>query len=286
MTGEQHAGVLYVVATPIGNREDLTRRAERILGEVDCIFCEDTRHSGKLLADLGISTPRISLHEHNESARIENVRERLRRGESCALISDAGTPLINDPGFALVHALRDAGFRIVPVPGASAVIAALSAAGLPTDRFSYEGFLPAKGGARRERLTALANDPRTLVFYEAPHRLREMLVDAAAALGAQRRACVAREITKLHEEFRNGSLAELVAWTESDPNATRGEIVVMIAGAANEKASHALNSDELLRALLEELPASKAAKIAASLTGERRQALYQRALELSGEARE
>ena len=278
--------MLYVVATPIGNREDLTRRAERILAEVDCIFCEDTRHSGKLLAELGISTPRISLHEHNERARIDAVLERLRHGESCALISDAGTPLINDPGFVLVRALRDAGFRVVPIPGASAVTAALCAAGLPTDRFSYEGFLPAKGTARRERLQAVANDPRTLVFYETPHRLHDMLADAADVFGAKRTASVAREMTKLHEEFRAGSLTELVAWTETEPNATRGEIVVVIAGASSAGAARTFSSDEVLRALLDELPASKAAKVAAKLTGERRQLLYQRALELSGEARE
>lgn len=277
-------GVLFVVATPIGNREDLSRRAERILAEVDCIFCEDTRHSGRLLNELGISTPRFSLHEHNERARVDSVLERVQRGESCALISDAGTPLINDPGFVLVRALREAGVRVVPVPGASAIVAALSAAGLPTDRFSYEGFLPAKGGARRERLQSLASDPRTLVFYEAPHRLKEMLADAAAILGELRKGCVAREITKLHEEFRNGSLAELCEWSTSDPNAARGEIVVMIAGADNSSAAHVLDADILLRALLEELPASKAAKVAAKLTGEKRQPLYQRALELSGES--
>lgn len=277
------AGVLYVVATPIGNREDLTRRAERILDEVACIFCEDTRHSGRLLADLGIDTPRLSLHEHNERARIGMVLQRLQEGSSCALISDAGTPLINDPGFALVRALRDAGIRVVPVPGASAVIAALSAAGLPTDRFSYEGFLPAKSKARRERLAALAGDPRTLVFYEAPHRLAEMLSDAAEAFGAVRPGCVAREITKRHEEFRNGTLADLCEWSASDPNAARGEIVVMIGGGPGNNAISSLNADETLRALLEELPASKAARVAARLTGEKRQALYQRALEIAGE---
>ncbi|HEX7047826.1 MAG TPA: 16S rRNA (cytidine(1402)-2'-O)-methyltransferase [Gammaproteobacteria bacterium] len=278
--------MLYVVATPIGNREDLTRRAQRILDEVACIFCEDTRHSGKLLAELGIDTPRLSLHEHNERARIDTVLQRLQNGESCALISDAGTPLINDPGFVLVRALRDAGMRVVPVPGASAVIAALSAAGLPADRFSYEGFLPAKSKARRDRLAALANDSRTLVFYEAPHRLEEMLADAANAFGAERLACVAREITKLHEEFRNGTLAELCEWAARDPNATRGEIVVVVGGASSESTAQRLYADEVLRALLEELPASKAAKVASKLTGERRQALYQRALELSGGAAE
>lgn len=271
-----------MVATPIGNREDMTRRAERILGEVDCIFCEDTRHSGKLLAELGIRTPRASLHEHNENARIDAVLDRLRQGESLALISDAGTPLINDPGYALVRAARNAGARVVPVPGASAVVAALSAAGLATDRFSYEGFLPARSKARRERLDALANDTRTLVFYEAPHRLKEMLADAADALGGGRPACVAREITKLHETFRNGTLDELQAWAEIDPNAARGEIVVVIAGAEAARPSEALRADDVLRALLEELPASKAAKVASKLTGMRRQVLYQRALELDG----
>ncbi|HEX6929054.1 MAG TPA: 16S rRNA (cytidine(1402)-2'-O)-methyltransferase [Gammaproteobacteria bacterium] len=279
------AGVLYVVATPIGNREDLSRRAERILDEVACIFCEDTRHTGKLLAELGISTPRVSLHEHNERARVDAVLLRLRNGEPCALVSDAGTPLINDPGFVLVRAVREAGMRVVPVPGASAMIAALSAAGLPTDRFGYEGFLPAKPAARRERLAALAADSRTLVFYEAPHRLEAMLADAAAALGSVRPACVAREITKLHEEFRNGTLDELRAWAARDPNATRGEIVVVIGGASGDVA-HDLAADAVLRALLEELPASKAAKVASKLTGERRQVLYQRALELSGESPE
>lgn len=278
------AGVLYVVATPIGNREDMTRRAERILGEVACIFCEDTRHSGRLLADLGIDTPRISLHEHNEHGRVALVLQRVQQGESCALVSDAGTPLINDPGFVLVRALRDAGIRVVPVPGASAVIAALSAAGLPTDRFCYEGFLPAKPKARRERLAALAQDSRTLVFYEAPHRLEAMLSDAAAIFGAERAACVAREITKRHETFRDGRLAELCEWAANDPNATRGEIVVMIGGAADAAPTASADLDETLRALLEELPASKAAKVAARLTGERRQALYQRALELAGDA--
>lgn len=280
------SGILFVVATPIGNREDVSRRAERILSEVDCIFCEDTRHSGRLLNELGIDTPRMSLHEHNERARIDMVIKRLRRGESCALISDAGTPLINDPGFILVRALREAGLRVVPVPGASAIVAALSAAGLPTDRFSYEGFLPARPGPRREKLQALATDPRTLVFYEAPHRVSEMLADASSSFGAERKGCVAREITKVHEEFRCGSLRELHEWTLSDSNATRGEIVVMIAGADSSARIGPIDVDSLLRALLEELPASKAAKVASRLTGDKRQLLYQRALTLSGEPNE
>lgn len=275
---------MFVVATPIGNRDDISRRAVRVLGEVDCILCEDTRHSGRLLADLGIDTPRLSLHEHNERQRIALVAEKLAAGESCALISDAGTPLINDPGFALVRALREAGMRIVPVPGASAVVAALSAAGLATDRFAFEGFLPPKSKARRDRLAALANDARTLVFYEAPHRLADMLADAMTAFGGARPACVAREISKLHEEFRSGSLDELREWVDRDPNATRGEIVVVIGGAPPRAGTRGFNADEVLRALLEELPASKAAKVAAKLTGEKRQPLYQRALELSGEA--
>lgn len=274
------AGVLYVVATPIGNREDLGRRAARVLAEVDAILCEDTRHSGRLLGELGIQTPRISLHEHNERDRIALVVGRLAEGHSLALISDAGTPLINDPGFALVRTLRESGFRVIPVPGASALTAALSAAGLPTDRFVYEGFLPAKTKGRRERLSALAHEARTLVFLESPHRLRGMLADAVAAFGADRSACVAREMTKLHEEFRNGTLGELVDWATRDPNAARGEIVVLVSGCAERAPAKALDADALLRALLEELPASKAAKVAARALGANRQALYQRALEL------
>lgn len=276
-----------MVATPIGNLDDITRRAVRVLSEVDCIFCEDTRHSGRLLAELGISTQRISLHEHNERARTSAVIGRLRAGVSCALISDAGTPLINDPGFVLVRALRDAGIRVVPVPGACAVVAALSAAGLPTDRFSYEGFLPAKTKARRERLAVVAREPRTLVFYESPHRLREMLSDAVKIFGGERQACVAREMTKLHEEFRSGTLSELCHWTVTTPNATRGEIVVVIAGAEPvQQAEGSIDPDSLLRELLKELPASKAAKLAASITGVPRKQLYQRALIFAGHQRE
>jgi 16S rRNA (cytidine1402-2'-O)-methyltransferase len=276
-----NSGTLFVVATPIGNREDMTRRAERVLAEVECILCEDTRHSGRLLQELGIRTPRISLHEHNESARIELVRARLLQGENCALISDAGTPLINDPGFVLVRALREEGFRVVPLPGASAVVAALSAAGLPTDRFSFEGFLPAKPGARRERMMELADDARTLVFYESPHRLAAMLADAIEIFGAARPACVAREMTKLHEEFQSGTLQALHEWTESDSNATRGEIVVLVGGAPRREARTSLDADTLLRALLDELPASRAAKLVARLTGESRQAVYELALRLT-----
>lgn len=286
-TVSTQAGTLYVVATPIGNLDDITRRAVHILSEVDCIFCEDTRHSGRLLAELGIGTRRISLHEHNERARVDAVIERLQRGESCALISDAGTPLINDPGFVLVRALRDAGIRVVPVPGASAVVAALSAAGLPTDRFVYEGFLPAKSKARCDRLAAMANEARTLVFYESPHRLRDMLADAVKMLGGERQACVAREMTKLHEEFRSGSLTELHGWAASDPNASRGEIVVMIAGVeAVPQTATSIDADSLLRELLKELPASKAAKLAAGITGVPRKQLYERALVFTGQQRE
>lgn len=280
---EHPAGILYIVATPIGNRDDLSRRAEKVLREVDTILCEDTRHSGRLLNELGIDTPRQALHEHNEAARSEGILERLRRGESLALVSDAGTPLINDPGFVLVRAAREAGLRVVPVPGASAIITALSAAGLPTDRFAYEGFLPPKQAARRERLRALAGETRTLVFYEAPHRLQAMLEDAGLVFGAGRHACVAREMTKQFEQFRNGTLEGLAAWSREDANATRGELVVVIEGAS-EHGSEQVAHDALLRALLEELPASKAARLAARITGEKRQSLYQRALELADEA--
>lgn len=271
---------LYVIATPIGNLGDISRRAADILASVDALLCEDTRHSGKLLAELGIRKPTISLHEHNERDRIEQVLARLQAGESLALISDAGTPLISDPGFPLVRAVRAAGFAVTPVPGASALIAALSAAGLPTDRFSFEGFLPPKSAARCNRLGTLANDVRTLVFYESPRRLAAMLADVAAVMGMEREVVVARELTKLHEEFIAGPAGELAASLASRD--LKGECVVMVAGAPASPAAVTQEAEKVLRLLLKELPASKAAKIAAQLTGESRKELYALANDLSG----
>lgn len=276
-------GVLYVVATPIGNLADISARAREVLAAVDLVAAEDTRHSGTLLAHLGVKTPLISLHDHNEAERAPILVARLQAGESVALISDAGTPLISDPGFDLVRAARAAGISVTPIPGASALVAALSVSGLPTDRFVFEGFLPAKQGARRERLAALAAEPRTLVFYESVHRIQESLEDMAAAFGAGRRAVLARELTKLHEGVRDATLQELVDWAASDPAAGKGEVVLMVAGAAaTEGTALDAEAERVLKLLLAELPVKQAAALAAGITGLNRNPLYQRALELSG----
>ena len=281
-------GTLYVVATPIGNLGDCAPRAREVLAGADCVAAEDTRHSGRLLAHFGIDRPLVSLHEHNEAARAEELVARLLAGQSVALVSDAGTPLIADPGYRLVAAVRAAGLRVVPVPGPCAAIAALCVAGLPTDRFCFEGFLPARASARRERLRALSREPRTMVFYEAPHRLRECLEDCAAELGAARRALVARELTKLHESTYDGTLGELAARAPNDADLLRGEAVLVVEGVSEapagavEDAVHGLGTDALLAALLAELPVSRAVDVVVKLTGARRNAVYRRALELRG----
>ena len=226
------AGRLYVVATPIGNLGDLSPRAREILQTCSLIAAEDTRHTGILLKHFGIQTPQLSLHDHNEQRRAGEIIQRLRDGASVALVSDAGTPAISDPGFELARAVAAAGFEIIAVPGPCAAIAALSIAGLPTDRFCFEGFLPARGAARRKRLQSLEQEARTLVLYEAPHRVRDMLEDCAAVFGAERSAVVVREITKLHETTYRGSLRELLARAETDADVGRGEIVLLVAGAA------------------------------------------------------
>lgn len=276
-------GVLYVVATPIGNLADISARAREVLAAVDVVAAEDTRHSGTLLAHLGVKTPLISLHDHNEAERAPILVARLQAGESVALISDAGTPLISDPGFDLVRAARAAGISVTPIPGASALVAALSVSGLPTDRFVFEGFLPPKQSARRETLAALAAEPRTLVFYESVHRIQESLEDMAAAFGAGRRAVLARELTKLHEGVRDATLQGLVDWAASDPAAGKGEVVLMVAGAAaTEGAALDAEAERVLKLLLAELPVKQAAALAAGITGLNKNPLYQRALELSG----
>jgi len=225
-SGEPAPGTLYVVATPIGNLEDVSQRAVRILKQVDLIACEDTRHAARLLHHYGISTPRESYHEHNESQRTPQLLDLLRAGRSVALISDAGTPLVSDPGFRLVSTCRDAGIPVVPIPGPSAIIAALSASGLPTDSFLFAGYLPSRRGARRSRLRELAALRCTLVFYEAPHRLLAALDDMLAVLGP-RKACLAREITKVHEEWQRGSLAEILASMASRERIL-GEITIVV----------------------------------------------------------
>jgi 16S rRNA (cytidine1402-2'-O)-methyltransferase len=285
------AGRLYVVATPIGNLGDLSVRAREILQSVSLIAAEDTRHTGVLLKHFGIQTPQVSLHDHNERHRSGGIIERLRQGASVALVSDAGTPAINDPGFDLVRMAAAAGCEIVAVPGPCAAIAALSIGGLPTDRFCFEGFLPARGAARRKRLQSLAAEVRTLVFYEAPHRAREALEDCAEVFGAERNAAVAREITKLHETTYRGSLRELLERAGSDADFGRGEIVILIAGAPQAPADeeggadgHGGALDRVLKILMAELPLRQASHLAAQITEARGNEAYKRALQLKGGA--
>lgn len=276
------AGTLYVVATPIGNLGDLSARAREVLSRVQLIAAEDTRHTRQLLQAFGITTPLTSLHEHNEMQKSESLISRLLAGESMALVSDAGTPLISDPGFDLVAAARARGVSIAVVPGPCAAIAALSIAGLPTDRFAFEGFLPAKHAARIARLRELASERRTMIFYEAPHRLLEVLRDLAAEFGAERAASVSRELTKRFETTYTGTLAQLCEVAEQNADMSRGEIVIVVSGNTDELSAQSFNVDQLLRTLLEELPPSQAAKVAAKLTGEKRGDLYARATQLSG----
>ncbi len=275
-------GTLFVVATPIGNLGDLTDRARSVLQQVDVIAAEDTRRAGTLLSAIGSSVPALSLHEHNERARIPELLARLAAGEDVALVSDAGTPLLADPGYRLVRAAAEARCTIRPVPGASAITAALSVAGLPTDRFLFLGFPAAKRAARREALGALAHETATLVLYEAPHRIAGTLADLAELFGPARTAWVGRELTKQFESHRRGGLGELAALFAAGEEPARGEFVLIVAGAEARAEEAVLEADALLRALLEELPASRAAKVAARLTGARRGELYERALELAG----
>jgi 16S rRNA (cytidine1402-2'-O)-methyltransferase len=278
-------GRLYVVATPIGNLGDLSARAREALAGAALIAAEDTRHTGVLLKAFGIATPMVSLHDHNEAQRAPELVERLRGGESIALVSDAGTPAISDPGFDLVRACAAAGIEAVAVPGPCALVAALSVAGLPTDRFCFEGFLPARGAARRARVRDMSAEPRTLVFYESPHRIKEMLEDCAEHLGSARAAVLAREITKLHESLYRGSLGELAARAASDADLSRGEIVLVIAGATPEALAqgddgHGGALDRALKPLLAELPLKQAAHLAARIAAVRDNEAYKRALEL------
>jgi 16S rRNA (cytidine1402-2'-O)-methyltransferase len=279
-----YSGILYCVATPIGNLEDMTERARRILSEVDKIYAEDTRVTRRLLTHFGIQNTLASLHDHNEAARIELVQSELAQGLKLALVSDAGTPLISDPGYKLVHALGLAGHKVVPIPGASALIAALSAAGLPTDRFAFEGFMPAKPATRRKALEPLADETRTLVFYESSHRIADMLQDLATVFGEQRQTVVLRELTKLYESIYRGTLAELVQQIALDSDMSRGEFVVVVAGKVLEADAinpAALPVDKVLSILLEELPVKQAAAIAAKLTGLPKNQLYKQALEMA-----
>lgn len=276
-------GRLAVISTPIGNLGDLSPRARDELATAELIAAEDTRRTGQLLTTLGLSRPLVSLHEHNERERIDELLQKLRGGARIALVSDAGTPLLSDPGFELVRRVSQEGMSVVAVPGPSAITAALSIAGLPTERFSFEGFLPARLSERRARLAELASEARTQVFFEAPHRIAEALEDMGAAFGATRRAAVARELTKVFETVYRGTLAELAAIARSDSNFARGEITVVVEGAPHVPAEDGarVTLDAALRALLPELAPSKAAAVAARLTGAKRNEAYALALELS-----
>ena len=243
-------GTLYIVATPIGNLEDVTRRAERVLKEVSLVLCEDTRRTARLMNHLGISNRRASYHDHNEEQRLPDMLQRLQNGQSLALVSDAGTPGISDPGYRLVRAARAAGVPVVPVPGPSAAITAVSVSGLPTDSFRFVGFLPAKKKARRALLDSLAGDAATLVFYEAPHRIRATLSDLAAALGTDREAFLARELTKMHEELLTGTLAEIEA-SVTQRETIKGEITLVVSGASrkNGPAADVVSNEALVQAV-------------------------------------
>ena len=274
MSRPSPAGTLHVVATPIGNLNDLSPRALETLRGVAAICAEDTRHTRQLLSHFGIEQSLVALHEHNEAGIAERIVARLLAGESLALVSDAGTPLVSDPGFRLVAAARAAGIRVSPVPGPCALVAALSAAGLPSDRFAFEGFLPAKAGARRDRLSQLAGETRTLIFYESSHRIEETLADAAVAFGADRPAAVARELTKLFETVLSDGLGALHARVAADPDQRKGEFVLLVQGVADDTEAKTAEGRRVYALLNAHLPPSTAAKLAAEITGAPRKALY------------
>ena len=273
-------GHLYVVATPIGNLQDITARAVAVLAGADLILAEDTRTSARLLRHLGVRTPASALHEHNERGRSQAIIAQLQAGQAVALISDAGTPLISDPGYVLVREARAAGLPVVPVPGASSVIAALSVSGLPTDRFSFHGFLPPKSAGRRKLFGHLEGQPGTVVLFEAPHRIADAVDDAVAVLGRDRPACLARELTKQFETVLGDTLGQLADAVRADANQRRGEMVLMIGPPAGTVADDG-ELDRVLSVLLEELPTRQAAGLASRLLGIKRNAAYARALELA-----
>ena len=267
-------GTLYVVATPIGNLGDLTQRAREVLAAVDAICAEDTRHTKPLLTAFGIDKPLVALHEHNEAEQAVKLVARLRAGETLALVSDAGTPLVSDPGYRFVREVRAAGLDVSPIPGACAAIAALSVAGIPSDRFCFEGFLPAKSSARRERLQLLARETRTLVFYESSHRIEESLVDFVATFGGGREAVLARELTKLFETVLGDTLATVLERVRADENQRKGEFVLVVRRCEDDAAAVLVEGKRLYSKLAEHMSPSQAAKLAAELSGAPRKALY------------
>ena len=275
------SGKLFIVATPIGNLKDISQRALETMQHVALIAAEDTRHSGKLMQHYGITTPLLALHEHNELHQAPKLVQRMQEGSDIALVSDAGTPLVSDPGLNLVRLAREAGIQVVPVPGASAAITALSVAGLPSDRFCFEGFLSAKSGARERSLQSLATETRSLIFYEAPHRIVASCIAMRDVFGAERRAVIARELTKRFETVHGAPLGELCEWLQSDENQQKGEFVIIVHGAEAED-PHELDekSRHLIEILLGELPLKQAVSLAVKISGLKKNAIYQYAVSL------
>lgn len=278
-SADNSQGQLFIVPTPIGNLADITQRALEVLQAVDLIAAEDTRHTGLLLQHFGINARLFALHDHNEQQKAETLVAKLKEGQNIALVSDAGTPLINDPGYHLVRTCREAGIRVVPLPGPCAAITALSAAGLPSDRFCYEGFLPAKSKGRRDALRAIEAEPRTLIFYESTHRLLDSLEDIVAVLGESRYVVLARELTKTWETIHGAPVGELLAWVKEDENRRKGEMVLIVEGHKAQEDDLPADALRTLALLQAELPLKKAAALAAEIHGVKKNALYKYALE-------
>ncbi len=275
------SGTLFVVATPIGNLEDLTPRARQILNDVDLVAAEDTRHTGRLLSHFGIKKPQIALHDHNEESAVPKLLEALKEGKSIALVSDAGTPLISDPGYRLVSAAHEAGVTVSPVPGASAVTAALSVSGLPTDRFCFEGFLPSKKPARLKRLREICDEPNSMLFFESVHRIKATIDDLCEVYGADRGAFIGRELSKMHEQCVSSTLGEMAEMIESGQIPTKGEFVVVVEGNKNVDAeTTTINIDRLIAEISAVLPLSQGADLVSSLSGRRRNEIYRSMLAL------
>ncbi len=271
-------GVLYIVATPIGNLADISKRARITLSSVKMIAAEDTRHTGQLLKHLGIKNKMVSLHDFNERNKTAMIIEQLAGGGDIALVSDAGTPLISDPGFFLVREVRMAGFQVIPVPGACAIITALSASGMATDRFVFEGFLAQKAAARQKQLQALVNEQRTMVFYESTHRIESCIKDMISLFGNIRLATIARELTKTFETIHSDTLENLLNWMQNDQNQKKGEFVIIISGNPQSSTSSTIEVDRMVDILMKQLPITQATSLVAEISGERKKALYQRAL--------
>ncbi|KHS98899.1 16S rRNA methyltransferase [Pectobacterium brasiliense] len=280
------ASTLYIVPTPIGNLGDITQRALAVLASVDLIAAEDTRHTGLLLQHFAINARLFALHDHNEQQKADVLLAKLQSGQSIALVSDAGTPLINDPGYHLVRRCREAGVRVVPLPGACAAITALSASGLASDRFCYEGFLPAKTKGRKDKLRELGEETRTLIFYESTHRLLDSLQDISEVLGAERYVVLAREITKTWESIHGAPVGELLAWVKEDENRRKGEMVLIVEGHQIDDSALSAEALRTLTLLRAELPLKKAAALAAEIHGVKKNALYRYGLEQEGDSGE